>query len=447
MRTSTLLWAWSLVALPAAAADRAFPFAVQEKTLANGLRLYAIPCDSPGIVSYFSVVRTGSRQEIEPGRSGFAHFFEHMMFRGTPTYPEGAYNSALKRIGADSNAWTWRDQTVYHITATASALPLLVALEADRFQHLTYAEPDFQKEARAVLGEYNKSVADPSMAMEEALANAAFTTHTYRHTTIGFLKDIEGMPALFDYSRTFFDRWYRPENVVVIVAGDVQPAALFAEAEKHYGGWKRGEATPPIPVEPPQDQERRVALKWSQPTVPQLVVGWKVPAFSTEDRDAAALEVLADVVFSERAPLYRTLVLETQTADSLSASPAQSVDPFLFTVWVKVKEIKDMAAVEAAIYAALAQVATQGVDPRTLDEIKRRARYGFAASLSTAEGVASKAAWYVSLTGRIESINAWQDQLAAVTVDDLKRVAARYFVPAGRTVVTVVPDTRPPEVK
>ena len=427
---------------PAAAADRAFPFAVQEKVLANGLRIYAIPCDSPGIVSYYSVVRTGSRQEIEPGRSGFAHFFEHMMFRGTPRYSEGAYNTALKRIGADSNAWTWRDQTVYHITATAQALPLLVDLEADRFQHLQYTEADFQKESRAVLGEYNKSAADPSLLMEETLVDAAFTAHTYKHTTIGFLKDVEGMPGLFDYSRTFFDRWYRPENVVVIVAGDVDPAALFAEAEKQYGGWARGAATPPIPVEPPQDAERRRSLTWPSPTLPQLLMGWKVPAFSTTERDPAALEVLAAVVFAERAPLYRKLVLEDQTVDSLSADTAQYVDPFLFTVTAKVKDPAQMAAVEAAIHAELARVAAEGVDEKTLAEVKQRARYGFAASLATAEGVASKAAWFVSLTGRIESIDAWQAQIAAVTVDDLKRVAGTYFVPSRRTVISLVSEVK-----
>ncbi|MEZ4468386.1 MAG: insulinase family protein [bacterium] len=114
------------LALPASLAPPRRPslFDVQEKVLANGLRVYAVPCDSPGIVSYYTVVRTGSRQEIEPSRSGFAHFFfEHMTSGGTPTWSEEAYNTALKRIGADSNAWTWRDQTVYHISFTIAFQP------------------------------------------------------------------------------------------------------------------------------------------------------------------------------------------------------------------------------------------------------------------------------------------------------------------------------------
>jgi len=140
-----------------AGSSLAFPFPVKEKTLPNGLRVYVVAYDSPGLVAYYSVVRTGSRNEIEPGKSGFAHFFEHMMFHGTQKYSLEAYNAQIKQMGADSNAFTSDDLTVYHILAGKEALPKIVELESDRFQHLQYAEPDFQKEARAVLGEYNKN--------------------------------------------------------------------------------------------------------------------------------------------------------------------------------------------------------------------------------------------------------------------------------------------------
>lgn len=106
-------------------------------------------------------MRTGSRNEVEPGKTGFAHFFEHMMFHGTQKYSADAYNAALKQMGADSNAFTSDDLTVYHILAGKDALPKIIELESDRFQHLQYADPDFQKEARAVLGEYNKNASNP----------------------------------------------------------------------------------------------------------------------------------------------------------------------------------------------------------------------------------------------------------------------------------------------
>src|SRR3954454_2217290 len=126
--------------VPVASPPSAFPFPVVESTLPNGLRVYVVQYDSPGLVAYYSVVRTGSRNEVEPGRSGFAHFFEHMMFRGTDRFPQDKYNDALKAMGADSNAFTSEDMTVYHILAGKSALPRIVEIEADRFQNLKYRE-------------------------------------------------------------------------------------------------------------------------------------------------------------------------------------------------------------------------------------------------------------------------------------------------------------------
>src|SRR6185503_9048455 len=179
----------------------AFPFPVDEKVFGNGLRAYAVHMDSPGLIAYYSVVRTGSRNEVEPGKSGFAHFFEHMMFRGTDKLSQEAYNAVIKQMGADSNAYTSDDMTVYHILAGKSALPQIVEIEADRFQNLKYSEPDFEKEARAVLGEYNKGASNPMQKLYETLYDTAFIAHTYKHTIIGFLKDIEEMSKQFAYSR------------------------------------------------------------------------------------------------------------------------------------------------------------------------------------------------------------------------------------------------------
>src|SRR6185295_10027832 len=249
----------------------AFPFPVKEKTLANGLKVYVVAYDSPGLVAYYSVVRTGSRNEVEPGKSGFAHFFEHMMFRGTEKYSQDAYNSVIKEMGADSNAYTSDDLTVYHILAGKTALPRIVEIEADRFQHLQYKEPDFQKEARAVLGEYNKNASNPIEKMLETLYDNAFTAHTYKHTTMGFLKDIENMPNEFGYSRQFFDRYYRPDNVTLLVVGDVDAENVFDLVEKAYGGWARGPARPVVPAEPPQKKGKQAEVQWKGASLPMLL--------------------------------------------------------------------------------------------------------------------------------------------------------------------------------
>jgi zinc protease len=416
---------------------QAFPFPVTEKTLANGLRVYVVGYDSPGLVAFYSVVRTGSRNEVEPGKSGFAHFFEHMMFHGTEKYSLDAYNAVIKEMGADSNAFTSDDLTVYHILAGKKALPRVVEIESDRFQHLTYQEPDFQKEARAVLGEYNKNASNPIQKMVETLYDHAFTTHTYKHTTMGFLKDIENMPHEMAYSRQFFDRYYRPENVVLLVVGDAEPQEVFKLVEQYYGGWKPGGAHPTVPVEPPQKKEQRADLTWPGPTLPMLIEGYHTPGFSTTNVDLPTLDVLAELLFAERAPLYKKLVIKEQKVESLSGSNDAHVDPNLFTVFARIKNPADVGYVEKAIQEEMARIAKEGVDDKTLRDVLSHVKYAFAGELSTADKTATTAAEFVALTGRLESINEYFALYDKVTSADVKRVAAAYFQPQNRTVVTL----------
>jgi zinc protease len=427
-------------AQPAEAA-KAFPFPVVERVLPNGLRTYVVPFDSPGLVAYYSVVRVGSRNEVEPGKSGFAHFFEHMMFRGTDRYPTERYNALVKAMGADSNAFTSDDLTVYHILASNKALPTIVEIEADRFMNLSYKEPEFQKEARAVLGEYNKSASNPLQKMFEALYDHAFSVHTYKHTTIGFLKDIEAMPQQFAYSRQFFDRYYRPETVNLVVVGDVDPETVFALVEKNYGVWKKGPARPAVPAEPPQRAEKRLALDWKSATLPVLLMGFHTPAVSTTDMDGVALEVLAELLFAERAPLYKKLVIEEQKVEDLTGGGEAHVDPNLFTVLARVKKAADLSYIESAIASEIDRIARAGVDAATLKAVLSHKRYAFARHLSTADEVATVAAEHIVLSGDLSSINARFSLAAKVTTADVQRVAKKYFVPTNRTVVTLTAKT------
>ncbi|HEX4406928.1 MAG TPA: pitrilysin family protein [Polyangia bacterium] len=420
-----------------AKSGEAFPFPVHEKTLANGLRVFVVSYDSPGLVAYYSIVRTGSRNEVEPGKSGFAHFFEHMMFHGTETFPQDKYNAEIKAMGADSNAFTSDDLTVYHILAGKAALPKIVEIESDRFQHLSYKEPEFQKEARAVLGEYNKNASNPVEKMTEVLYDNAYTTHTYKHTTMGFVKDIENMPNEMAYSRTFFDRYYRPENVVLLVVGDADPDATFALVDKAYGGWKAGGPRPKVPVEPAQKKEKRVALTWPSATLPMILAGYHVPAFSTTNVDLPALDVLAELLFSERAPLFKRLVIKEQKVESIAGSADPHVDPNLFSILARVKKPEDVAYVERTINEEIARVAKQGVDDKTLGEVLSHVKYGFAAQLSTADKSAETAAMFVALTGDLASINAYFALYDKVTAADVERVARKYFQAANRTTVTL----------
>jgi zinc protease len=418
----------------------AFPFPVAERTLPNGLRVYVVKFDSPGLVAYYSVVRVGSRNEVEPGKSGFAHFFEHMMFRGTDRYSQEAYNDEIKKMGADSNAFTSDDLTVYHLLAGKAALPKMVELESDRFQNLKYKEPEFQKEARAVLGEYNKSASNPMQRMYETLQDNAFTKHTYKHTTIGFLKDIENMPNQFEYSLSFFDRYYRPDNTTLLVVGDVVADEVFPLIEKAYGGWKKGPARPAVPSEPAQTKEKRAALTWKGATLPILLEGWHVPGFSISNIDLQALDVLAELLFSERAPLYKRLVIKEQKVQALSGSNDTHVDPNLFSVMARIKKPEDLGYVEKAIDDEIARIAREGVDEKTLQEVLSNVRYSFAGRMSTADRVATTAAQFIALGREIEVINGYYAQYPKVTSTDVQRVARNIFKPTNRTVVTMVSE-------
>ena len=415
----------------------AFSFPVHEKTLENGLHVVVVNYDSPGLVAYYTIVRTGSRNEVEPGKSGFAHFFEHMMFRGTERYSQDAYNDVITSMGADANAYTSDDLTVYHTLAGKAALPKLAEIEADRFRNLKYAEADFQKEARAVLGEYNKSASNPLEKMTETLYDQAFSAHTYKHTTMGFLKDIEDMPNQFGYSRQFFDRYYRPDNTTVLVVGDADAQQVFALVDKHYGGWKAGPARPAVPSEPPQTRERRTELKWKGPTLSLLLQGFHTPAFSTKNVDLPALDVLAELLFAERAPLYKRLVITDQLVEALSGSAEAHVDPNLFTILARIKRPQDIATVETAIADELRRIGREGVDERTLADVLSHVKYGFAMQLSTADRVANAAAQFIALTGNIASLNEYFALYDRVTSADVKRVAQTYFTPSNRTVVTL----------
>jgi zinc protease len=422
---------------PPAGAGLAFPFPVAEKTLANGLKIYVVGFDSPGLVAYYSVVRTGSRNEVEPGKTGFAHFFEHLMFRGTETYNAEAYNAIIKEMGADSNAFTSDDLTVYHILAGKNALPKIVDIESDRFQHLHYEDPAFQKEARAVLGEYNKNASNPMEKMVETLYDNAFSTSTYKHTTMGFVKDIENFPHELAYSRQFFDRYYRPDNVVIMVVGDADPATVFKLVEEKYGSWKVGGPRPAVPKEPPQTKEKVAALLWKGPTLPMLLMGYHVPAFSTTNVDVPTLDVLAELMFAERAPLYKKLVITEQKVESISGSADAHVDPNLFTVFSRIKKADDIGYVQKSVTDELARIAKEGVDQKTLADVVSHVKYAFAGQLSTADKVAYTASSFIALTGNLASINQYFALYDRVTPADVKRVAATYFAPTNRTVVTL----------
>lgn len=432
----------------ASGAGEIFPFDVHQTTLENGLKIVVIPYDSPGIVAYFTVVRTGSREEVEPGHSGFAHFFEHMMFRGTERYSSDAYNDVLKRLGADSNAFTTDDYTNYYIIGPSAELETMLDIEADRFKNLEYGEDAFRTEALAVLGEYNKNASSPFLPMYERMRDLAFQKHTYKHTTMGFLEDIKAMPGYYDYSLGFFDRFYRPENVVLLIVGEVQPQTTFEMAKKHYADWKKGYKPADIPDEPEQKTRQTGDIDWPAPIRPHMMMGWHIPAFDPSGKDSAALQLIGQLLFAESAPLYQELVVDKQWVDFIAGSPDDRRDPYLFTVFTRVKSEDLVPKVQQAIAEHIEKLRAKPVDADRLARIKDHLRYDFALDLDSPGAVAFTVAQFLSLTGDPGAINQLYAQYPKVEPQDIRRVAKEVFQDSKHTVVTLShkPAPRVPEV-
>ena len=422
--------------------EAVFPYAVHQRTLPNGLKAIVVPMPSDGLVSYWSIVRTGSRDEVEPGVTGFAHFFEHMMFRGTAKHPE--YDQVTNGIGADANAFTSDDITAYHLSFAKEDLATVVDVEADRFQNLAYDETQFKTEAGAVYGEYRKSRTSPFSVLFEALQNAAFDVHTYKHTTIGFEADIQRMPEQFAYSKTFFQRFYRPENVVLFVVGDVEPDATFALIEKNYAGWKTGYVAPKVPSEPPQTAQRRLTVPFDGQTLPILCVAFKGEAFRPTDRKMIAGELLGELAFGETSPLYKKLVLEEQRLQMLAGSFSPSRDPSLWSVFAMVKDPADLPAIEGEIWDTIAALQRDPIAPERLDEIRSRTKYGFLTGLSTPDGVASAVAYPIAMTGGLECIEQQYATLDQVTPEDCQAAARTWLRPENSTVAVLHAQDAPP---
>src|SRR5215210_7622784 len=258
-------------------ARKLFPYNYSIDDLPNGLRLITVPTDYPNLVALYIVVQTGSRNEIEPGKSGYAHFFEHLMFRGSEHFTADQREEIFKRAGADTNAYTSDDRTVYHAVFSKEDLDKIFEIEGDRFQRLKYAPDAYKTETKAIVGEYNKNSASPFSQLYEKLRETAFNKHTYAHTTMGYIKDIEDMPNQYDYSWQFYNRYYRPEYTTILVVGDVERAGVLALVDK------------------------------CTPTLPHLAVAYLGPAYSDVKKDKAALDLLAAIAFGENSDLYQRL--------------------------------------------------------------------------------------------------------------------------------------------
>jgi zinc protease len=425
------------IACRPAMSETIFPYEASTAVLPNGLKVVMIPMESPGLVAYYSVVRTGSRDEVEPGRSGYAHFFEHMMFRGTEKYPGPVYDSIVTSIGASANAFTSDDITAYHLNFAAENLEKVIEIESDRFQNLHYDLPGFQTESGAIYGEYRKGVTNPYEVLDEKVRDMAFDVHTYKHTTIGFERDIKAMPDGYDYSIGFFRRFYRPENVVLLIVGDIKPDAVLKLVKKYYSTWQKGYVPSAVQQEPPQNGERTGSVAYPGKTLPVLDMAFKGDAFDPANADFVAATILGDLAFGETSDIYKKLYIQEQRVDAIQASIPMQRDMPLFEIVARIKKEEDISAIQEEVLKTIAAFQSTPVDEHRLAGVKKRRRYEFLMNLDTPDRVAGRLSRMVAITGGIEGIDAYYTALARVTPEEIMNAAKKYFVPERRTVIVL----------
>jgi zinc protease len=415
-----------------------FPFKAYKKTLDNDFKVIVIPLPNPGLVAYYSVVRTGSRDEYEEGHTGFAHFFEHMMFRGTEKYPSTVYDSITTEMGADTNAFTSNDLTVYQLVFAKDDLDRVMELESDRFQNLAYKEEDFKTESGAVLGELLQAKTSPRFLLQESLQDTAFEAHTYKHTTIGFEADVRAMPTMYEYSQSFYQRYYRPENVVLLICGDVVPDEVFPLAEKYYGKWKKGYVSPKITPEPGQKAPKSKNITFKGKTLPTLVLGYKGLGFDPSSKEYVALNLLKDIMFGETSDLYTRLVLEQQKAESIRAYFGMNRDPGLNSVTIGIKKLEYAEDIKKAVADTIKKYQAEPMDKNKLEQLKSNSKYSFLMRLSGTDEVAAALTRFIAVSGDIDAVDRFYETLDTITPGDIQQAAAKYFTDNRKTEILLV---------
>jgi len=310
-------------------------------------------------------------------------------------------------------------------------------LEGDRFIRLKYELPGFRTEALAVKGEYDKNSSNPIRQLLERLRETAFKKHTYSHTTMGFIKDIEDMPNQYEYSHDFFQRFYRPEYTTIVLVGDVKRENALELTKKYFGEWKRGNYVADIPAEPKQSEPRSSHIDWPSTTLPMIAVAFRGPAYSDVEKDKLALDLLGLVAFGENSDLYQKLVIKEQKVDLLGTSFDDQMDPELFTVLARVKDSKDVDYVRNQILATYKRYSSELIPTAKLDATRSRLRYSFALAMDSSDAIASTLAPFVSLRRSPETIDKLGALMETITPQDVRDIAAKYFRDESRTIVTL----------
>ena len=405
--------------------------------LGNGLTVLVLVDQSAPIACYHTWFKVGSRHE-RPGKTGLAHLFEHLMFNETENLKAGAFDRKLEESGADTNAATWVDWTYYYELLPADRVKLAVKLEAERMARLVLREPQVASEKEVVANERRYRVDDDvEGAAGELLYKTAFVEHPYRWPTIGWMQDIQGFTP--EDCAAFYRTYYAPNNATVVVVGDVRERDLLVAIRDAYASIP----SQPIPAEdivPEPYQREARELEVRKPTASQkLLLAFKGPALG--DADHATMTVLTEVLFGGRGSrLYRTLVVDREIATDLRGWVSTFRDPGLFECWATARGAHTTREMQEGLEEGFVRARADVVTEEELDRAKARLELGALQQLETIPGKAEQLGFYETVLGDPAHAFRRVEEFRRTTVGDLRRVARRYLVDEGRTIVRVVPE-------
>jgi zinc protease len=420
---------------------------IHKTTLSNGLTVVLKEMHHAPVASFMVWYRVGSRHE-KPGITGVSHWVEHMMFKGTPTYPNGALDGLVSREGGYWNAFTWVDFTAYYETMPANKIDLALQLEADRMVNTLMTPEEVESERTVIMSERQMYENDPGFQLNEELNSVAFRVHPYHHEVIGDLADLTTMTR--NDLVGHYQRHYVPTNAIIIAVGDFVASEMQQRIESLFGSLPAGQpADPVMRQEPTQKGERRVVVQGPGDTA-YLTVAYRAPAAARPDylplvllnaafAGGSSLGMFGGGGSNKSSRLYKALV-NTELAASASGSLTPTIDPYLYAINAIVQAGRSLQEVEAALEAELTRLETNPITEQELAKALKRAKAEFVMAGESITGQAQLLGMTEAVIGDYQWYETVLDRLQEITLDDIERVRATYLRPSQRVVGWYEPE-------
>ncbi|MGE0722929.1 MAG: M16 family metallopeptidase [Alphaproteobacteria bacterium] len=430
-----------LLAVAAGATAQEFRLGAEATTLDNGLTLVVIPSPRTPAVAHFVYYKAGSIDEPQ-GKSGIAHFLEHMMFKGTPSVPDAAFSRVVAKNGGRDNAFTTYDYTGYYQLVPADKLAMVMEMEADRMVNLTFTEAQLESERRVVLEERSSRTDNsPAALLREQTRAAFFLNHPYRIPVIGWEHEIRGLGHAD--ARAYYDRWYTPSNAIVVVAGATTMAEVKEIAARTYARIPARAPAPRIALaEPPRVAATRLEMTSDRVRQPYVSRAYIAPSLLVgETRHAYPLEVLATVMGSgATSRLHRALVVERELAVSVGSSyDSMQRGPAAFNVFATPRDGVPVGAIEAVFDQEIERILKDGVTAAEVGRAARRLQDSTAYSTDSLTGPARIVGGALAVGLTLAEVDAWPTKIGAVTVDEVNAAARHVFRPEGGATSVLLP--------